>query len=171
MRRRRLVVAALYLFVGLCLIFGIWGVRKAIQEWQIVDAMYRPARRPRKAFLDIDRLAAFRPQVVPVLCMAIAERWHQDPTPARPSGDIPSWAQALGHTGDSRAIPTLIALADHHDWLVREWAAVAMAESGDERCLPALRRLSQDNNESVAIMARIAIEAVQTRGAPQEDKF
>ena len=160
MRRRQLVVAALCLLVGLCLIFGIWGLRKATPERQIVDAMYRSASRPRKTKLDVDGIAAFGPRAVPVLCMTIAEEWQQNPD--GPENMIPSWVQALGLIGDSRATPTLIAVADHHDSSVRNRAAFAMADIHDERCLPALKRLSQDNVESVARVARAPSPAACT---------
>ena len=119
--------------------------------------------------IDVDRIVAHGSAAVPLLCMGIAERWEKYPYAS--DARIVYWTQALGEIGDSRATPTLIALADHHDWIVRKWAAFAMADIGDERCLPALRRLSQDNDESVATVARFAIDVLQTQGGLQEGSF
>ena len=114
------------------------------------------------------KIALLGSRVVPQLCAEIGEVWKpaQNSAPA----NLISWARALGEIGDTRAVPTLIGLADHnHEW-VRLYAVLAMWKTGDLRCLPALKRLAEDTDEDVAWAASGTIHALKEAGAPQEER-
>ena len=103
-------------------------------------------------------------RVVPALCMQIARVWENDG--GQPRAKVAQWTGALGLIGDRRGIPTLIALADHQNPVIRYAAVWAMHDMPDGRCLPALRRLAEDPDELVRTTAEDTIKTLATRGAP-----
>ena len=164
MCRQRCAGVLLWLFVALCLIFGIWGVGKVGERQWITYVMHRPMGR-RHGQPDPSRIAALGPRAVGPLCIAIGQVWQQ--APDRPAASLISWIRALGEIGDTRAVPTLIALTDHEHRLARLYAVLAMWKIGDGRCLPALRRVESTGDENVAWAARGAIHQIEGRSAPQ----
>lgn len=75
-----------------------------------------------------------------------------------------AWA-AMGCTalGVRSAVPVLLTLVDHDQWLVREQAVIGLGELGDGSVVPALAPLLADNAEW---MRQRAAEALTTIGGP-----
>ena len=139
-----------------CLALGAWGFGKVIERQRILRVMYLPISE-RHGQPSYKRIASFGPEAVPVVCMEIAEEWERR---ADAASTISQWIVALSAIGDSRAVPTLIALADHESPSIRRSAALGLAGVGDARCLPALKRLARDEEPTVRNLARFAMECI-----------
>ena len=78
----------------------------------------------------------------------------------------PSAAQALGHIGDHRAVPSLIAALRHQDSLVRRYAARALGEFRDPRAIdPLIAALGDEkswvSNEAGEALRKLTGEAIE----------
>lgn len=80
-------------------------------------------------------------------------------------------AEALGHTGDERAVDGLIGALTDRAATVRYWAAFALGEIGSHAALVPLRKLAREdhgvatNGEKVSKEARRAIARLENRGS------
>lgn len=104
--------------------------------------------------------------VVPELCMTIADLWESE------QGSQPFklvvWLQALGDIGDSRAVPTLIALTDDPNPSIRRYALLALWKITDSRALPALRRLRSETDAPELTFVLGAIDAAEAAQRAKE---
>lgn len=71
--------------------------------------------------------------------------------------------EALGRTGDTRAVDPLIRALEDEDWRVRQKAAWALGFLGDPRAIPALRRAYRGEPEGIQEMITEAIELIMAQ--------
>ena len=79
------------------------------------------------------------------------------------SDDVRRWAtQLLGEMG-KKAVKPLIKALEASDWCVRAQAANALGLIGDKKALKPLEKLSNDEEDSVKLMAKVGISMTQDR--------
>lgn len=150
--------ALLYACAALGTVLALWAIAKAAQDFCVDSAIHRPVS-ARKAQPDVHRIVALGPRAVEPLCAAIAEAWS--PKDGRMSGSVWFWLVALGEIGDSRATPTVIALADAPDPEVRLAAAHVLYKLEDCRGVPAMRRLAADPDKRIREFAEAGLTALE----------
>ncbi len=69
--------------------------------------------------------------------------------------------KALAKVGDHRAVPRLVELLGHPDWVIRSQSARALAALGARGACPAIRALCDDENLAVRSAAKAALAALE----------
>jgi hypothetical protein len=74
-------------------------------------------------------------------------------------------ARALGEIGDARAVEPLIKTKDARSWFTRHETVWALGKIGDARALDVLIEALKDENYSIQLAAREALERFKAKGA------
>ena len=116
----------------------------------------------RHAQPDVDAIASYRRRATPMLCMEMADLWERYPTLKRGTL-LHAWIQAVEIIGDQRAVPTLMALADHQDPFIRQEATIALWTLHNQISMPTLIRLSKDPEPNIASVAQVALHQMSVQ--------